>query len=319
VYGYAAIVIGLWLAVDLLADRTLPATLVAFGPRWLAAVPLLPLALLAVLAAPARSARRLIGLLALTGLVLIVGLMDFRAGLGCVAGTPALRVMTHNVGGSRVTAEALDRLMKAEGVDIAALQECPLYDYGMARLGWRFYYGGDLCLVSRYPFTVLDVRDPDNAWRSAGHDPNRFQIDSPIGRFELLNVHLGTIRGGLEALGGGGPRALRRFVYNRDEAAAESRRARDRTRGGILPVVVAGDFNLPVESAIYRANWGDLWNAFSTCGRGFGHTKFTRVFGIRIDHVLTSYQWGYANARVLSSPYGGDHAPLVVDLVIREP
>ena len=82
-------------------------------------------------------------------------------------------------------------------------------------------------------------------------------------------------------------------------------------------IVVAGDFNLPVESAIYRANWGDLRNAFSNCGRGFGHTKFTSLFGIRIDHVLTSDPWRCADARVLPSPYGGDHAPLVVDLVIR--
>jgi vancomycin resistance protein VanJ len=187
----------------------------------------------------------------------------------------------------------------------------------MAAFGWRFYYGGDLCLVSRYPFTVLDEPDPDNVWRRGGHEPNRFEIDSPIGRFQLLNVHLGTIRSGLEALGAEGPRALPQLLSNRDEVAIESHRARERTRGGILPVVVAGDFNLPVESAIYRSDWGDLQNAFSSCGRGFGHTKFTSLFGIRIDHVLTSYQWACADARVLSRPYGGDHAPLVVDLVIR--
>jgi vancomycin resistance protein VanJ len=317
VCGYAAVVICLWLAVDVLADRAWPATLVAFGPRWPAALPVLPLALIVVVATPGRVARKLIGLVALTGLVLVFGFMDCRMGLGRVAGTPVLRIMTHNVGGSRVTAEALDRLMKAERVDVAALQECPFYNNDMARLDWRFYYGGDLCLVSRYPFAVLDVRDPDNAWRSGGHDPDRFEIETPLGRLQLLNVHLGTIRGGLEALGAQQWRALPQFAYNREESALESRAARERTRGGTAPIVVAGDFNLPVESAIYRANWGDLRNAFSSCGRGFGHTKFTSLFGIRIDHVLTSDQWRCADARVLSSPYGGDHAPLVVDLVIR--
>ena len=45
VVAYAAVVICLWLAVDVLADRAWPATILAFGPRWPAALPLLPLAL----------------------------------------------------------------------------------------------------------------------------------------------------------------------------------------------------------------------------------------------------------------------------------
>jgi vancomycin resistance protein VanJ len=166
VLGYAAIVICLWLAVDLLTDRVFPATLVAFGPRWLAALPLLPLALIVGMTMPGRAGWRLLGLLALTGLAVIFGFMDFRVGLGRAAGPPVLRVMTQNVGEGQVTAVALDRLMRVEGVDVAALQECPFYDYDLARLGWRFYYGGNMCLASRYPFTVLDVRDPDNAWRT---------------------------------------------------------------------------------------------------------------------------------------------------------
>jgi len=316
VFGYAATVICLWLAVNFLADRVWPATLVAFGPRWLAALPLLPLAVLVVLKTPARKARRLMGPLALTAVVLLIGLMDFRMGLGRVAGTPTLRFMTQNLGASRVTAEELDRLMKAEGVEIAALQECPFYDVAPARLGWHFFYGGDLCLASRYPFTVLE-RDPDNAGRRANISL-LFEIDSPIGRFHLLNVHFATVRDGLEALRARGPRALPQFLLNRNEVEMQSRMARDRVTGGMLQIVVAGDFNLPVESAIYRTDWGGFRNAFSNCGRGFGHTKFTRLFGIRIDHVLTSYRWACANARVLRSPYGGDHAPLIVDLVIDD-
>ena len=314
---YAAVVICLWLAVDVLADRAWPATILAFGPRWPAALPLLPLALIVVVATAGRVARRLIGLVAVTGLVLVFGFMDYRLGLGRAAATPVLRIMTHNLGGSRVTGDALDRFMTAERIDIAALQECPFYNNDMAHLDWHFHYGGNLCLVSRYPFTLPDVRDPDNLWRNGGYDPDRYEIKTPLGRLQLLNVHLETIRGGLEALAGQRWRGLPQFARNREESARESRAARERTRHGPDRIVIAGDFNLPVESAIYRANWGDLLNAFSNCGRGFGHTKFTSLYGIRIDHVLTSDHWGCADARVLSSPYGGDHSPLVVDLVIR--
>jgi hypothetical protein len=264
-------------------------------------------------------ASRLIGVVTLSAFVHVFGFMDYRVGFGREPGSPVLRLLTQNLGESRVTGGAFDRLLKAERIDVAAVQECPFYDNDMARLGWHFYYGGELCLVSRYPFAVVGLRDPDNAWRHSSHDPIRFEIETPLGRLELLNVHLETIRGGLEAFGAQPWRALTQFADNREEARRESRAARAKIGDSpSKPYVVAGDFNLPIESAIYRAYWGDLGNAFSMCGRGFGHTKFTSRFGIRIDHVLMSTQLRCADARVLSSPYGGDHAPLVVDLVASD-
>ena len=103
VVTYAAVVLYLWLAADVLTDRAWPATILAFGPRWPAALPLFPLALLVVVATAGPMARRLIGLVAVTGLVLVFGFMDYRLGRGRVAATPVLRIMTHNLGGSRVT------------------------------------------------------------------------------------------------------------------------------------------------------------------------------------------------------------------------
>jgi endonuclease/exonuclease/phosphatase (EEP) superfamily protein YafD len=97
----------------------------------------------------------------------------------------------------------------------------------------------------------------------------------------------------------------------------DSRAARGRISQVSDPLLVVGDFNLPVESAIYREHWSDFENAFSRCGRGLGHTKVTRLFGVRIDHVLASPAWACVNARVVSTPYGGDHAPLIVDLQLR--
>jgi hypothetical protein len=308
--------IGLWLALELLTDRVWPVTLLAFGPRWLATLPILPLGVLIVALMPGRiAAAKFMGLVALTGVIVVIGIMDFRLGLGRVPGSPALRIMTHNVGESVVTAAALDRFMKTELVDVAALQECPFYNNDMERIGWRFFYGGDLCLVSRYPFSVLDQQDPENAWKTIGSDPYRFEIETPLGPLQLLNVHLKTIREGLEALGARRSEGLSELVSNREGAAVASRSARARLKIGTDPIVVVGDFNLPIESTIYRTNWGDFQNAFSNCGVGFGNTKFTPLFGIRIDHVLTSGEWRCVDARVLPSPYGGDHEPLLVDLV----
>ena len=319
VCGYEITVICLWMAVELFADRAWPATLIAYGPRWPVALPLLPLVALALAATPRRLASKLIGLLVLTGFVLVLGFMDFRLGLGRTSGRPTLRIMTQNLGAGQVTAEALDRFLRAENIDVAAIQECPFYDYSIARYGWHFYYGGDLCLVSRFPFAVMDVANPENVWRKADGEPMRFEIDGPMGRFQLLNVHLPTIREGLEALGMRGWRGLHHFVSNRDESMQKSRAARQRTTRATHPLVIAGDFNLPVESTIYRANWGDLSETHFRCA-GVGSDTRKRQGCLRSGSIMCSRPNIGAARRLASSlaRTGGDHAPLVVDLVPRQ-
>jgi hypothetical protein len=49
VIGYFAAAVIASLTMNLLTDRVLPATLIAFGPHWLATLPLLPLTFLAAL------------------------------------------------------------------------------------------------------------------------------------------------------------------------------------------------------------------------------------------------------------------------------
>jgi endonuclease/exonuclease/phosphatase family metal-dependent hydrolase len=213
----------------------------------------------------------------------------------------------------------LNRFLRAEHVDIALIQECPFYDNAPARYGWRVFYGGDLCVVSRYPFAVRGVADPEHLWQSARRVPLSIHLQTPAGAVQILNVHLATVRGGLDALRRDGLFALPQLDANRDLANEESEAARERIDGTTGAAIVAGDFNLPIESAIYRDNWGDLRNAFSACGRGLGHTKLTWLFGVRIDHVLMSPSLACTNARVLDSPYGGDHRPLIVDLALTAP
>jgi endonuclease/exonuclease/phosphatase (EEP) superfamily protein YafD len=83
---------------------------------------------------------------------------------------------------------------------------------------------------------------------------------------------------------------------------------------GQLPLLVAGDFNLPVESRIYRESWGGFINAFSRSGRGFGFTRFNGWIRVRIDHVLAGPGWRVDRAWV-GPDVGSDHRPVVADLV----
>jgi vancomycin resistance protein VanJ len=72
---------------------------------------------------------------------------------------------------------------------------------------------------------------------------------------------------------------------------------------------VAGDFNMPVESSIYRAHWGDLKNAFSTRGLGWGGSKKTSWHSVRIDHVVHNHSWRCIHAAV-GPDVGSDHRPV---------
>jgi vancomycin resistance protein VanJ len=80
---------------------------------------------------------------------------------------------------------------------------------------------------------------------------------------------------------------------------------------------VFGDFNMPLESAIFRRCWSPLADAFSTAGWGFGFTKTSEKrgwsYGARIDHVLFSPPWRCLRCWV-AGDIGSDHLPLVAEL-----
>ena len=79
------------------------------------------------------------------------------------------------------------------------------------------------------------------------------------------------------------------------------------------PLLLAGDFNLPVESAIYGQYWAQFSNAFSAAGLGLGHTKFTRWHGVRIDHILAGPSWRFRRCWV-GPDVKSDHRPLIADV-----
>jgi vancomycin resistance protein VanJ len=111
-------------------------------------------------------------------------------------------------------------------------------------------------------------------------------------------------------------RDLGDFHANIVEREWESELARGWATRAAGPLLVAGDFNMPVESAIYRRYWSGFENAFSTAGNGYGSTKHTRLFGTRIDHVLAAPGLECVNAFV-GPDAGSDHRPLVADYRVR--
>lgn len=316
-WGYAALVALVWAILWTLGDRWWPATVYLFGPRW---VVLLPLALLVPAAALLRP--RLLPLLLAAALVMLFPVMGLRTGWRALlpggGREGALRVVSFNAAGETWAAERLIARVAEWRPQVVAVQECtdPVAE-ALGRLGgWAQRRDGQLCLLSRFPLRSAEVMDRSrfDLVRDAGIGGTsaavRYTLDAPGGPVQLVNLHLETPRKGLEGVLRGGAEGM---APNTTARQIESRVVARWAVQEQLPLVVAGDFNMPVESHIYRESWGGFANAFSRAGRGFGFTRFNGWIRVRIDHVLAGPGWRVQRAWV-GPELGSDHRPVVADL-----
>lgn len=317
VWLYAFAVIGVVLLIHRLSDDWWPATLLLFAPRWIWALPLLVLVPAALFKRP-----RLLWLLAATAPVLLVGVVGFvpptPATLSAPQMQPELRVLTYNIGGGELAPGRFAPWLESLAPDVAVFQEChdaiEPAQASLVQAGWKVEIQHGSCMVSRHPIRKVEVRDPKEIWKMGGSGVIvRYEVATPRRVVTVINVHLETVREGLSAVmrrGLGGASELESNIDQREIESVLARAFANQTHG---PLIVAGDFNMPVESAIYRAHWSEFTNAFSCAGWGFGATKATRWHGIRIDHVLLGPGWLCAGAQV-GPDLGLDHRPMVVDL-----
>jgi endonuclease/exonuclease/phosphatase (EEP) superfamily protein YafD len=303
-------------------DRWWPATAILFGPRWLVIPPLLALALATLVLArqagsPARRAVPPLG----AALVLALGpFLGFRVGWRSLLpeGNPdtALRVVTYNVEGGEAVGGRLDDLIRDTGANIIAFQECGpgFKDSVRRREGWQHHVAprGNPCLLTRFPIEGVDTIP---TWQAGGFGGSgnavRYRLRTPAGAVTLVNIHLETPRRGLELLRYGG--SALRMEGNTTVREVGSERIRAWIGAVEGPLVVVGDFNMPVESRIYDRYWGDLDNAFGGAGVGFGWTRVLKRFRVRIDHVLTGQGARAVRAR-LGPDLGSDHLPMVATI-----
>lgn len=312
-----------WVIACQLGDRVWWALPFLFGPRWLLSLPLLGMVPW-LLAAPKRA-----WLPALAGgAVVVFGLLDVRLGLGRLAagsGTP-FRVLELNAGaGSHGTtpAEAVVAEMARIAPDVAVLAECgngPVRAALSQLPGYHFKVSNtSLCLLSRGAIMEWNERDPMDIWKMNGSGAIvRALVESPAGPVRIGLVHLETPRDALDHFPdlSSIPTLGDLTRANTRQREFESRAAREWILASPpMPTIVVGDFNLPVESAIFRRYWGDLRDSFSRSGLGSGHTKRTRWWGVRIDHILTSSDIGSVRS-FIGRELGSDHLPLIADLLL---
>lgn len=337
---YALAMFAAWMALITTSERWLPATLLAYGPR---AVVLLPLFF--VLPVGAVYARRSLLFSAVASYLALHSIMGFRLGIppiSAVGRAPAgvsVRLVTLNAQGGELVALRVNELLNMRP-DVLMLQECSpaLADAVRARGGYQIVVHQGLCTASRWPIVRTDTMSRSTVEARAGErfgsmgQVVRHVIAHPARPFQVVNLHLATARHGLAALlkdegllpdDGSLPRTLP-IDLSRSEGVENNARLRTlqseraaewaAAEGATYPLVVAGDFNVPVESTIYRRFWRAYGNAFEDRGTGLGYTKREgRLIRIRIDHVLTSKL--VKVKRVWVGPFiGSDHLPVVADL-----
>lgn len=315
--AYLAGVVASALLLWSLGDRWWPATVLTYGPRWLLLVPALPLALVTLLTRPRAVALTLLAMALTLGPV-----MGYRTGWRTwfrYRARPPVRLVTFNVkGADNPMIPAVPGELARLDADIMVFQECPGELVTAARSsplleGWTVRQDGTLCLASRWPVdsvrTIDEVRTRDQGGTGAAA---YYVVQHPSGPFGLANVHLETPGKGLESFRYGGETS--RLVRNVMLREVGSRRTARWVVAQHFEPLIAGDFNLTVESAIYRGSWDGCPNAFSRVGRGFGFTRILKRFSARIDHVITCGAWTARWAEV-GPDLGSDHRPLVVDLV----
>ena len=306
-----------------LGDRVWWALPFLYGPRWFLALPLFGV-LPWLLVAP----RRGIAPASIAAVVVLFGLLDVRLGLGRLTvgtGTP-FRVLELNAGAGSGGAPPIPGLLAEfarHSPDLIVVAEC---GNGVIREALRTLRGyqfrvseTSLCMLSRGHILEWSERNPMDIWKEGGAGAIvRAVVQTAAGPVRIGLVHLETPRNALDNYGDLSTiptlgNVTRANIRQRDE---ESRDARAWIfTGPDLPTIVAGDFNLPAESAIFRRYWGEYRNAFGRAGLGSGHTKRTRWWGVRIDHILTSSDIGTRQS-FIGRDVGSDHLPVVADLVL---
>lgn len=249
----------------------------------------------------------------------VMGLtVPFPSEQSVVANGESVRIVSCNVHGYQPVFASLTHEVAGLHPDIVVFQEAfqrhPLLESEFR--DWHSLHFDEYFVASRYPIAHIASFRSDSCGRFAAA---AFEVELPERRFRLINVHQTSPRHGLEALRAAGLlnragiHAVVKSARRREAEAVALRAFVEEHRGG-LPLVLAGDFNMPSDSNVYRAVWGDLENAFDAAGFGFGYTFpcTTERFWppgtpfMRIDHILASSDWQIDECRV-GSGNGSDH------------
>jgi endonuclease/exonuclease/phosphatase family metal-dependent hydrolase len=182
--------------------------------------------------------------------------------------------------------------------------------------GWQTIRKDEYLISAKHPLVLLGECESPAFHRIAAIAA---RVEDPAGPYVVVNIHLTTARFGLMKLnpatviGKNGIQQLSSYISDREEEALAVRRWAEEVRGD-LPLVCLGDFNMPVDSSIHGACFGDLLNTFDHVGVGYGYTAPNQTSTwprhnpwLRVDHILVSHGDWEVHQAWTGRANGSDH------------
>jgi vancomycin resistance protein VanJ len=249
---------------------------------------------------------------------------------GARAGGAGFRVLSFNVDSLRDGSDVVVAAIEAERPDIVLLQEFAGGENDFVeRLRRTFgtvHVSTQFIIATRFP--MIEVTDPERVpYYGRTRSPRfmRYVLTTPLGAVAVYNVHPISPRLGLQSLRGQGLRreilSGRLFWAARSEPMREDTGLRvlqvlafsSRARKETLPVLIAGDTNLPSLSPALADHLSWLTDGFGSMGSGFGYTFPAQRPWMRIDRILSSSALAFSSFKV-SCRGSSDHLCVVADI-----
>lgn len=290
-----------------------------YVPRVLYAAPL-------VLLTPALwllGRKRLLWTQAVTLLLLLFPLMGLVLPWPTSAPTgPALKLLSFNVDSAHYGSDQLLAVVDSEKPDLVLFQEAPwggpLHDGLRARFP-HVDASTQFLLASRFP--IVERTEPEKVptvERLRSPRFMRYVVESSLGKLAVYSLHPISPRGtfGVMRFRGMFHRLRTGAILEGDPEVdlaknAELREKQVAAAGAMakrehLPVLLAGDTNMPGLSAALRRHLPGYADGFRSASWGFGYTYPAKRPFLRLDRVLAGPELGFAEFRV-GCPGVSDH------------
>jgi vancomycin resistance protein VanJ len=295
-----------------------------------------PLPILTALILLARRPR-LLWTQALAAVILVFPLMGFvlpAPRFGAPPG-PVVRVLSYNVDSLRAGVDRIIAEVDRYSPEIAVFVEVvasPAFEGALRERYPAVVVNGQFVLATKYP--VVSTREPDRLpYYGRMRSPRYLEhvLDTPLGRVALYMVHplspredLGAIRGrqGLkqEILSGRllHPPGADVVQVNSGLRSAQTTAYAGEASRETVPVILAGDTNLPSPSYVLASNLSGFQDGFRAAGWGFGYTFPAHRPWMRIDRIMASAQLRFVRFLVGDSQ-SSDHRSVVADIAAAAP
>ncbi len=334
--GYLVALIAALLILHFTADAWWLAAAALYLPRFPALIPLpfLTGALLLL------KQKKLLWTQLVSVLVVIFPFMGFvLPGPSSRGDGPVMRVLSLNVNSGFWGYEKIEKDVLSQNPDVIVVQEIAGINDPegfAATMRKRYPYveaDGEFLIASRFPvlkktgaeLVAFEGTDQDGRYMV-------YELDSPLGRVSVFNVHPISPRSAFYALRGnaGLRRALLsgeffngpgpgKLMYKLNLLSRQLQAASERARSDKNAVIIAGDLNLPSLSPTLRKNLSEFQDGFQHAGWGFGHTFPNRRglrMWMRLDHILASQELDFVSFETGCTD-SSDHYCVVADLQRR--